>query len=332
MAVLYVDEYGCVLRCSAGLVVVEKDGRELASLRVQELEYVVVQENCSITSAAVTAFLRNGVDVAFISGGGEYLGKLEPALGKNISIRHSQYKAANDPSFCLSLAKRFVAGKLANMRTIVLRYARDPSRSDIISRADSIKTAARSAGSADALQQLLGIEGTGTREYFAVFGRLLDDAYKFDGRNRRPPRDPVNAMLGFAYALLENSVERAVSVCGLDPYCGFFHAQHYGRQSLVLDLMEELRPVVADSVVINYCNRGIVDAEADFEARDGGVFLNESGRQKLFGAFYNRMSETVKPDRESEPVTYDALCEVQARKLAECVRSGVPDYQPFLVR
>lgn len=332
MSTLYVDEYGATVRFSQGLVVVEKDGEELSSMRLQELECAVIHENCGITSSAVGAFLKNGVDVSFISRGGEYLGKLEPAVGRNIELRKAQYHAAEDSDFSIGIARALVTGKITNMRTILMRYARADRGLQADDAADRLKAAGDSAASCQSPDALLGIEGTASREYFAAFPAILDDEWKFEGRNRRPPQDPVNAMLGFAYALLENELERAVSICGLDPYCGFMHQDLYGRQGLVLDLMEEFRSVLADSVVLNCCNRSIVDPVSDFEERDGGVFLNEAGRRRFFAAFYRRMQETVTPKPGEAPLAYREVCLRQARLIADCIKRGVSDYVPFVVK
>lgn len=332
MSTLYVDEYGATVRFSQGLIIVEKDEEELASMRLQELECAVIQENCGITSSAVGAFLKNGVDVSFISRGGEYLGKLEPAVGRNIELRKAQYRIAEDDTFSLGIARALVAGKIANMRTILMRYARADRRAQADDAAGRLKAAGDSAASCKSPDALLGIEGTASREYFAAFPAILDDGWTFDGRNRRPPQDPVNAMLGFAYALLENELERAASVCGLDPYCGFMHSDAYGRQGLVLDLMEEFRSVLADSVVLSCCNRSMVDAASDFEERDGGVFLKEAGRRRFFAAFYRRMQETVTPGPDEPAQTYREVCLRQARRMADCIKRGVPDYAAFAVK
>ncbi len=138
-------------------------------------------------------------------------------------------------------------------------------------------------------------------------------------------------MLSFAYTLLENYVQRAVSIIGLDPYCRYFHRETYGRQGLVLDLMEEFRPVIADSVVILCCNQRRLKPEEDFEDVEGGVYLNESGKQKFFAAFETRMRDTIL-NPVSGQTNYARLCIDQARLMARCIRSGVPDYKPFLVK
>jgi CRISPR-associated protein Cas1 len=333
MAVLYVDEYGCKVRFSGGLVVVEShDGRELASVRLQELEYVVIMENASITSAAATALLRGSVPVAFLSHGGEYLGKLEPPVGKNVLLRRAQYKASDDPSFCLEISRAIVYGKLANMRTILMRYARNKPELDFLGIESLMRSLLESVKTASDITALLGLEGNGTRYYFSIFPIILPEPWKFEGRSRRPPRDPVNAMLSFAYALLENEIENAISICGLDPYCGFFHQDAYGRQSLVLDLMEEFRPVIADSVVLNCCIRRMIDPVQDFEERDGGVFLNEQGRQKFFRIFDARMKTPLNTSSIRGTCTYRSVCESQARMLARCLTDNSQKYVPYTVK
>lgn len=157
-------------------------------------------------------------------------------------------------------------------------------------------------------------------------------SFTFVNRNRRPPQDAVNAMLGFAYALLMAAVVRAISVVGMDPYCGYYHQEVYGRMSLALDLMEEWRPVLADSVVINCCNRHMLDINSDFEVRDGGIFLNESGRKKFVVQFHSRMREEVMYDNVTSATQYYQHCINQARVLVKCIHSGIPDYQPFFIR
>lgn len=334
MATLYVDEYGAKIHVKDGLLGVEKDGEQLTSVRIQELDSLVLMENCSVTSSALTACLRESVAFSILSYNGEYLGRLEPRLGKNITLRYQQYSLSSNTEFCLSLAKRFVAAKLANMRTILMRYRQSSAdNTQLDTSITRLKDSAKAAGVAEDLAQLLGIEGSGSREYFASLKFIVESPFSFDGRNRRPPKDPVNAMLGFTYALLEHFVEAGVCICGLDPFCGFFHCPEYGRESIVLDLMEELRPVIADSVVLNCCSRHIVDPEVDFENRDDGVFLNEHGREKIFAAFYSRMRVKVKADSETDAQGYEKVCVDQARSLASAIRESNPElYTPFLIK
>ena len=332
MSILYLDEYGAKLRYSSGRLIAEKDGGETAGLRIQEIDYVVVLENCGITSAALGAMLRHGIETVFLSNNGECLGRLEPVFGKNVLLRKSQYLLSCDETFRTEIARRIVQGKISNMRIVVMRYARSHGCFDAAELEQRLKTALDAARTAENLDALRGIEGTAAEAYFALFPKILKDPWAFEGRNRRPPRDPVNAALGFSYALLENLVERAVSVTGLDPYCGFLHQDVYGRRSLALDLMEEFRPIIADSVVLGCCIRKILDPSIDFEERDGGVFLNEEGRQKFFRAFAARERETVQVPALGKELSYADLCAYQARMMAACIRSRDPNYIPFSAR
>ena len=331
MAVLYLDEYGACLRVVDGLLSVEKDDNVLSKLRVQEVEIVIVQNNCNLTSAAISLLLREGVPVSFLSPSGEYLGRLDSPVNNNLPLRRAQYSLSADAVFSLALARRFVAGKLANMRTIMMRYARNGVNAITANDIASMKLIARTAGGADDLGQLLGAEGAGTRLYFKALAAIIPPAFGFNGRERRPPTDPANAMLSFCYAMLETSVEGALCATGLDPCCGFYHQDRWGRQSLALDLMEEMRPVIADSVVLNSCIRRFVAPDKDFEERDGGVFLNESGREKLFRAFRSRLSTNIDmPDGAKH--TYHRAMIAQAYMLAECIKNKDYKYQPFLVK
>ncbi len=301
---------------------------------MQELDNVILVENCLLTSSVLARCLKENISVSVLSYTGEYLGSLENKLGKNVFLRLKQYELQKDDSFCIALGRRFVAGKLANMRTIIMRYSRSSKTSSDIDRSISkLKEYAVSAGTAETEQYLLGIEGAGSREYLSALKSIITEPFHFDGRNRRPPKDSVNAMLGFAYAMLEHFVQRAVYISGLDPYCGFYHKLEYGRESLVLDLMEALRPVIADSVVLNCCRRKMIDPKTDFESRDGGIFLNEKGREKFYTAFYNRMNVKHKDKPEEKSVSYDRICDEQAALMAAALRNSDPEiYKPFLIK
>ncbi len=329
MAVLYLDEYGATLRATHERLIVEKDGKELASLHPQELELVIVLANCGFTSAAAQVLLEGGIDVAFLDQHGDYLGRLEGASSKNVLLRKKQYALTEDADYCMAIARAMVRGKLLNMRTILMRYA----RAGTAGLEDGIHGIAQAQGQLEGvptLEALLGLEGVASAQYFVALRAIIQPPFVFDGRNRRPPQDPVNAMLGFGYAMLLSCVERAVSTVGLDVYCGFLHQDHYGRMSLGLDLMEELRSVLADSVVIAICNRHILDPAVHFEARDGGVFLNELGRKAFVQRFHARMRETV--DYDGRSVTYYQLCVEQARILAACIREGRANYPAYLTK
>lgn len=332
MAILYIDEPGSHIKLNSGLIVIEKEESTLTEVRLQEIENIIILENCSFTSAAAGALLRMSIPASFISRDGEYLGKLEAPLGKNITLRRGQYKAADDTKFCQAMAKSIVTAKLSNSMTILQRYNRSADNSPFSSNIGNIKDLIDQAASDCSMDTILGIEGSGAREYFAALKYIIDKPFTFTGRNRRPPEDPVNAMLGFAYALLETFVEGGVCAAGLDAYCGLYHQERYGREGLALDLMEEFRPVIADSVVINCCSRKMLDPVKDFEERDGGIFLNESGRQKFYRAFTGRIREEIKPDKDSPAVSYQKIIYMQAYKMAKCILNTSLQYDAFLIK
>ncbi|MBY0230710.1 MAG: CRISPR-associated endonuclease Cas1, partial [Gemmataceae bacterium] len=183
------------------------------------------------------------------------------------------------------------------------------------------------------VEEALGYEGQGAALYFAEFGRFLKPGLGFDfgGRNRRPPKDPVNALLSFAYALLAKDCFSAVCTVGFDPYKGFFHSNRHGKPSLALDLMEELRPVIADSVVLTLINNEMVD-ERSFMRANGAWLLNDEGRRAFFRAYEARKSQEVTHPLYGYRMTWGRMIEVQARMLAAFVRGGVPAYAGFVVR
>jgi len=333
MSVLFVDEHGACVRYSGGrIIVTDPEDKELASLRVQEIETVVICVHASVTSAALSALLHAGVDTVYVDHNGRYLGRTQPALAKNLNLRLAQYAAFGDENFRLEIARRIATGKVTNMRVVLLRQARYRKSETVSARANRILESLNALSLAENPQVVLGLEGTATREYFAALSETLSPPFVFDGRRRRPPPDPVNAMLGFSYALLAGVTGSAVYAAGLDPFLGFYHREAYGRESLVLDLMEEFRPIVADSVVLACCNKRIVDPTTDFEERDGGVYLNEKGRSKVFSAFHSRLKETVQPGEGLSAIPYSRIIHTQARRLARCVATGNPDYCPFTVR
>ncbi|OPZ87054.1 MAG: CRISPR-associated protein Cas4/endonuclease Cas1 fusion [bacterium ADurb.Bin429] len=227
MSILYLDEYGATLRASGGRLLIEKDGETLVTARPQEVELVIVLANCGFTSAAAQILLNQGIDVAFVDTHGEYLGRLEGAMGKNVLLRRRQYALADDPEFCLALARALVQGKVANMRTIVMRYARE-GVTNLHAPIAEMAAVLDGLDVCPSQESLRGMEGTATAAYFGAMARIVQPPFSFSGRNRRPPQDPVNAMLGFSYALLLSYVERAVSAVGLDAYCGYYHQDTYG--------------------------------------------------------------------------------------------------------
>jgi CRISPR-associated protein Cas1 len=244
-------------------------------------------------------------------------------------LRQAQFAAARDPTRCLAIARRLVCAKIKNSRVMLRRNCRVLDRRVL----DDLAGHTRRAGHAENLDVLLGIEGSAARLYFQHFSGMLrqDFPFSFDTRNRRPPRDPINALLSFAYALLTAEWTATLSTVGFDPYQGFYHQPRYGRPSLSLDLMEEFRPIIADSVVIGAINNGVLD-EGDFLVTATAAALTAAGRRRFLQAFERRLDELVTHPVFGYRLSYRRVLDVQARLFARHLTGEIDEYPEFVTR
>ena len=333
MAVLYVTEMGAQVRREGQRLAVWKGKKKLQALSAFDLDQVVLFGNVGITPAAMTTALMQGIDLVLLSATGSYRGRLIGPQGRNVILRQIQYRRYEDEAFRLGAARGFVSGKVRNMRTLMMRLARRRNRNvaQTAHRLRSFLKQVDRVGDADALR---GVEGAATAAYFGVLGQFLPDNFPFVKRTRRPPKDPVNAMLSFAYTLLSSDLESAILRVGLDPYIGYLHLVDYGRPSLALDLMEEFRPVIVDALVLDLLNHGQMKTE-DFEQRDGGVFLCGDGRKRLIRAYQDRVAVEVQyvgSGERVQKIPYRRCFELQARRLIHMLRGEAAVYLPFLIR
>ncbi|MEW6365979.1 MAG: CRISPR-associated endonuclease Cas1 [Acidobacteriota bacterium] len=336
--VLYVDTQGAYIRKTDERLVVAKreDGaREevLRDLPAINVDQVVLGGNVGFTTPALRFLLGRGIPVVFMSAGGNYEGTLVPEFSRNSILRIAQHRASSDIEKALPLARQFVTAKLANMRSLLLRYNRTLQSPSVHQSITRIRMRLQEVDRATGLEQLLGIEGNGSSDYFRVFGELLksDVGFSFEKRSRRPPRDPVNALLSFAYALLSKDMISTIATVGLDPYVGFYHQPKYGRPCLALDLMEEMRPIVADSVVLTFVNNGMVSPN-DSETREGGVYMNETARKRFYRLYEQRKSDRITHPVFSYRLPYRRAMELQARILAKYLSGEIDSYYPLVVR
>ena len=237
---------------------------------------------------------------------------------RNVELRAAQYRASFDPAFCLRLARGLIASKLRNGRTLLRRNWRGETAPDTV--LGALQRSARAAGEAKDLPELLGVEGNGGALYFGGFGATLRSeadavgGFDFRNRNRRPPTDPVNALLSFLYALLVRELNVILSAVGFDSYRGFYHQPRYGRPALALDMMEPFRPLIADSVALTAINNGEV-RPGDFVHAGRACALGPSGRKKVIAAFERRLSQEITHPLFGYRLSYRRLLEVQARLL-----------------
>ena len=298
--------------------------------------------NVAITTPALAALMEREIPVTFHSHGGWFRGMTHGVGHRNVEVRTAQYRASFDEGACLRFARDLVAAKIVNQRTILRRNWRG-DKADRKVALDRLNTARRSAARAPSLAALLGFEGDAAATYFRAFAGLLappatekdgsgDMApFSFEARNRRPPTDPVNAMLSLAYAMLTRHLTVALASVGLDPFRGLFHAPRHGRPALALDLMEPFRPVIADSVVLTAVNTGEVSA-ADFVSGATGTALSAAGRRRFVGAFERRLSQETTHPLFGYRLSMRRLLVLQARLLSRHLLGELPSCPHYLPR
>jgi CRISPR-associated protein Cas1 len=326
---LYVTTQGAVIGTSGGRFEIRLKGEELSSVRVLDVSQICIRGNATVTAQALRKALAAQIPVCWFSYGGWLSGVTTCLPGKNIELRRRQYAAAADGS--LAFCRAVVAGKIRNSRTLLRRNSR-PGCAAAVAQLAGI---ADSAGQAPALQVLLGLEGAAARIYFGQFGTMLRDEWGLDGnvlaRTRRPPRDPVNCLLSYLYALLAKDLTAVTWSVGFDPYLGLYHQPRFGRPALALDLMEEFRPVVADSVAITLLNTREVTG-ADFLRRGAGTALADRARQAVLAAYERRLDTEIVHPVFGYRISYRRVLEVQARLLGAYLLGEVPAYVPFTTR
>ncbi len=329
---LYVTEPGCYVGRDKGRVEVTLKGDRLASVRMIDVSQLCVYGNVQVSTQLLRELFAREIPVCFFSYGGWFSGLAEGLPGRNVELRRRQVAIAHQGG--LDVARVIVGAKIRNSRTLLRRNA----RSDVKRTVDQLKGLSERAAGAGSTASLLGVEGTAARLFFGAFPAMLRPEkalpgapFSFDGRNRRPPLDAVNCLLSYLYGLLVKDLTTVTYAIGFDPYLGFYHRPRFGRPALALDLSEEFRPLVAESVVINLINNGEVSA-GDFLVRAGGVALTASGRRTVLAAYERRLSTTIKHPIFGYKVSYRRALEVQARLLGAWLLAEVPDYVGFTTR
>ncbi|TVQ95607.1 MAG: CRISPR-associated endonuclease Cas1 [Desulfovibrionales bacterium] len=335
---LYVQSQRAYVRKDGEVLVVEQEKEQVAKARLAEISQVAVFGSAVLTTPALHECLRREIPVTWLSYGGWFIGHTMGVGQRNVETRMQQYRASFDDGRCLDLARRLVAGKIVNSRTLLRRNWREKEEQAQVPRdlLVLLREDMRHAGRAASLAVLLGVEGAAASRYFQHFRNMLrttseDLGFDFTVRNRRPPKDPVNAMLSFGYAMLTREWTMALSSVGLDPYRGFYHQPRFGRPALALDMMEPFRPLVADSVVLTVINNGEVRPE-DFIFAAGGCNLKDAGRKKFIQAFERRLQQEITHPIFKYRITYRQLFEVQSRLLVRWLADEIPTYPVFVTR
>jgi CRISPR-associated protein Cas1 len=327
---LYLTTQGARLTKRGGRAVLIEDGEESQSRRIVDISHVAVFGNATVGSALLRELFDRGVPVLWLSFGGWFSGVATGMPPGNIELRQRQYRAATLGA--TEIAASFVSGKIRNARTLLRRQAKPQPKAAL----EQLAALARDATAERALNSLLGIEGTAARIYFQHFGDLIREGgemggFDFDGRNRRPPTDRVNALLSFAYSMLTKDTIVACLGSGLDPYAGLYHRPRFGRPALALDIAEEFRPLVSDSTVLTAINNGEIEP-GDFDERAGRVALTAEGRKKFIRAYERRVQTELKHPIFGYRASYRRSLEIQARLLAAVLTGDCPEYRPLTTR
>lgn len=313
---------------------VTKEGNTLQKIPAIQVEQVVIFGNVNLTTPVIHYLLQQGIDCVFCSSYGKFHGRLISTESKFGLLRQRQTELILQLEKRLAIAKTFVFGKLRNQRTLLLRYCRELGIPQLEDAANELWRAEEKVSKCADLAELRGIEGAASASYYRAFKAVLKQDMGFTSRVRRPPTDPVNSMLSLGYTLLVYAIQAAVNTVGLDPFQGFLHSPEPSRPSLVLDLMEEFRPIIVDSMVLWLVNSRVM-SEEDFKRPESGermVVLTEEGMKKFLHHYEQRIQTVVYHPRAHGQVTYRRCFELQARELAEAVLKQVPSYRPFLVR
>ena len=337
---LYVMTPNAYAHLENATIRIDVDREKKLQVPLHHLSSVVCFGNVMVSPALMHRLAEEGKSLVLLDDNGRFKARLEGPIAGNILLRQAQHRQADDAEFALNFSRSCVAGKIKNSRQLLMRAAREAdeaSEEQSLSRtADDLAASLRALATVSDLDALRGIEGEAARNYFGAMNHVIKSAYRkdfaFTGRTRRPPLDPINALLSFSYSMLTNDCRSAIESVGLDPQLGFLHAVRPGRAALALDLVEEFRPIIADRFALTLINRGQITRD-DFDYREGGaVLLNEKGRKAVVIAYQERKQEELQHPLLDTKVRIGMIPLIQARLMARNIRGEIENYLPFVAR
>lgn len=334
---LYVTSEDSYLSLDGENIVVLDKEREIGRLPLHNLEGIVSFGYRGTSPALMGACAERNISLCFVSPSGRFLARVTGSVKGNVVLRDKQYRTCMDEAASLEIAKNCITGKVHNARWVLERAVRDHGMQidvEKVKRASFfLKDAAFRIRTSESKDRLRGYEGEAASVYFGVFDELIlqqKKDFSFSGRSKRPPTDNMNAMLSFIYTLLTNNIAAALETVGLDPYVGVFHTERPGRVSLALDLIEELRPVLADRFVLSMVNKKIVQRGDFLKKENGAVLMKDDARRRFLTEWQNRKKETLTHPYLQEKVEWGMVPYVQAMLLARYLRGDLDAYPPFL--
>lgn len=333
---LYITNPLAYLTLDGETVVIKDENNKITGrIPLHNLEDIVSFGYRGMSPALMRACTKKGIIVTFLSNSGRFLARVQGEFKGNVFLREKQYKSFQDKEYQIEIARNCILGKLYNSRTVLDRMRRDHKGAvddnKLAGASEKIKVCIQKANRAENPVELRAAESEAARVYFSVFDEMILNRkdFSFHGRSRRPPMDEVNAMLSFVYTLLASMYTGGLETGGLDPYIGCFHVERSGRPSLALDLMEELRPVLADRFVLSLINKRVIK-KSDFTVEeDGAVLLNEDGRKKILMEWQNKKKEVITHPFLKEKVEWGLVPLIQSKLLASHIRGDLDTYPPF---
>jgi CRISPR-associated protein Cas1 len=326
---VYVTKNGCYIGKKGDELDISYEGKSITRAKLIETSQISIFGYSQISTQALSELSARNIPVCYFSSGGWFRSIVVGMSHKNVLLRIKQYKIFEDELKSIEIARKFISGKIRNCRTMLRRNSHITNRAALAKLSEIIKKCENSSNS----ESLLGLEGMAARIYFQHFSDMLKDDMHFDfnERNRRPPKDPVNAILSYLYAVLTSNVMVTCLAVGFDPYLGFLHKPRYGKPALALDLIEEFRPLICDSIAISMINTGEISA-SDFLTLGPACTLTPSAKKKLINAYERRMDTLVNHPIYGYSVSYRRIIEVQVRMLSRTVMGELKEYEPFCTR
>ena len=334
MGTVYITQEDAFIGKTDERLNVKFNKQKLLDVPLIKVDGIVVLGRATISPAIVNELLERQIPLSFLTNTGRYLGRLEPEMTKNIFVRQAQWQAVGESEKAIHLVRGFVRGKLKNYRMMLSRNQRKHPEVQLQAAITRLENAIAPIDKTNAINSLRGLEGAGSAAYFGVFNQLIrSEGFSFEARRRRPPTDPVNALLSFGYSLLRHDIQSAVNIVGFDPYLGYLHQQHYGRPGLALDLMEEFRPLVVDATVLGAINLHILTS-SDFtiETLSNAVLLSPEGRREFLKLYEQKKQSQFKHPVLGRQCTYQEAFEIQARLLAKYLMGELEKYPPLILK
>ena len=327
MSVLYVKEQGAYIQKRSERILITKGSQTLLEIPMDRIDAIAVIGNVQITSQALYVLMERGIDISHFSFSGRYLGATSPESSKNIFLRLAQYGLYQDMDKRLMMARYIVTNKITNQMEMIRRHRWEGGDNAHKEALQEMERLCLQAASGRSSNELMGYEGRASNVYFSQFGRMFTCKCEFHGRNRRPPRDPINVIISLGYTFLTKEVSSALEAESFEMYLGFLHGIRYGRKSLPLDMVEEFRQPVIDRMTLKLFNKSMI-SEHDFLTEEDAVTLNEDGFRKFCKEFERWMTD---PSVSGESMGYRALIRRQAKNLKRAVQKK-EEYQPYCLK